>query len=95
MELTGPRWSRGAYLRLGGTAHDPQPLFTCSLTGNLEFLLPPGRFEIYAYSDEAQPSALPVEIKPEDRELLLGTIRSRSLRVSEARNDFRFIGESE
>jgi hypothetical protein len=52
VELTGPRWSRAAHLRLGGSAQDPRPLFTCSVTGKLEFLLPPGRFEIDAHADD-------------------------------------------
>ncbi|MFI5459544.1 MAG: WD40 repeat domain-containing protein [Isosphaerales bacterium] len=73
-ELTGPGWWRAAYLRLGDDFRAPRPLFTCSTNGALEFLLPPGRFTIFAYGNDVKPLELPVEIKPDDRELLLGTI---------------------
>jgi WD40 repeat protein len=73
-DLTGPGWWRAAYVRLGGRLQAPRPLFTCSTTGNLEFLLPPGQFEIFAYGDEVKPTTVPLEIKPDDRELVLGTI---------------------
>ena len=73
-ELTGPGWWRAAYLRLGGTNQAPRPLFTCSTTGGLEFLLPTGRFTIFAYGSDVKPIELPFDIKSDDRELLLGTI---------------------
>ena len=73
-ELTGPGWWRAAYLRLGGTIQAPRPLFTSSTTGGLEFLLPPGQFTIFAYGSDVKPIERSVEIKPDDRELFLGTI---------------------
>jgi hypothetical protein len=80
-ELTGPGWWRVAYLRLGRTHQAPRPLFTSSTAGKLEFLLPPGRFTIDAYGLDARSIELPVEIKPDDREVVLGTIE---LAASEA-----------
>jgi WD40 repeat protein len=74
-ELTGPGWWRGAYVRLGGDfARSPRPLFAGSTTGAFEFLLPPGRFAIWAYGSDAGSEDRPLEVKPGDRELILGTI---------------------
>ena len=73
-ELTGPGWWRAAYVRLGDDfVKAPRPLFTSSTTGALEFLLPPGRFTIWAYGSDIKSVDRPVEIKPDDRELILGT----------------------
>ena len=73
-ELTGPGWWRAAYVRLGNGTTAPRPLFTCSTTGALEFLLAPGRFTITPYGSDVKWEERPVEIKPDDRELFLGTI---------------------
>jgi hypothetical protein len=40
----GENWWRAAYVWLGENHRAPRPLFTSSTTGQLEFLLPPGRF---------------------------------------------------
>jgi WD40 repeat protein/beta-lactamase regulating signal transducer with metallopeptidase domain len=73
-ELTGPGWWRAAYLELGNGISAPRPLFTSSMTGELEFLLPPGRFTVMAYGSDVKWVERPVEIKQEDKELFLGTI---------------------
>ena len=51
-----------------------QPLLSSSTTGSVEFLLPPGKFTICAYGNDVQSTEVPVEVKPDDRELFLGTI---------------------
>jgi WD40 repeat protein len=61
-------------VRQGSGNSAPGPLFTCSKTGALEFLLPPGRFELMPYGSDVNWVERPVEIKPDDRELFLGTI---------------------
>ena len=73
-QLTGPGWWRAAYVGLGSGNTAPRPLFTCSTTGALEFLLPPGRVTVMAYGSDVQWVEHPVDIKPDDRELFLGTI---------------------
>jgi WD40 repeat protein len=80
-ELTGPGWWRAAYLYLGEGVRGPRPLFTSSTTGGLEFLLPPGRFTIFAYSTDTGSANHVIEIKPGDKEQLVGTI---DLPVSES-----------
>ena len=50
-ELDGSCWWRAAYVMLGDGNRAPRPLFTSSTTGQLEFLLPPGRFQIMAYGN--------------------------------------------
>ena len=61
-------------MKLGGNVQAPRALFTCTTAEGLEFLLPPGRFTLDAYGDDVQAVEVPVEVKPEDREMLLGTI---------------------
>ena len=74
-ELTGPGWWRAAYVRPGRCRNTaPRPLFASSTTGALEFLLPPGRFTLMPYGSDVRGEDRPVEIKPDDRELFLGTI---------------------
>ena len=48
-ELEGPGWERGAFLLMGDQTTDPFPLRAGSTTGELEFLVPPGRYTIIAY----------------------------------------------
>jgi WD40 repeat protein/beta-lactamase regulating signal transducer with metallopeptidase domain len=73
-ELGGPNWWRAAYLMLGDDSGAPRPLFTCSTTGELEFLLPPGRFTVTAYGSDANNVDRPVTIESGHRVLSLGTI---------------------
>jgi WD40 repeat protein len=72
-ELTGPGWRRCADLRTSG-AYPSRVLSTSSSRGSLEFLAPPGRFKIVAYGDDAKSTGIPLEVKPDDRELVIGTI---------------------
>jgi WD40 repeat protein len=72
-ELSGPGWWRAAYIRLGAPLEAPRPVFASTTTGELEFLLPPGQFMITAYGSDLHSVERSVEIKPDDRELLLGT----------------------
>jgi WD40 repeat protein/beta-lactamase regulating signal transducer with metallopeptidase domain len=72
-ELSEPGWWRAAYITVGGTIQAPRPLFASSTTGELEFLLPPGQFTIWAYGGDVKRVERSIEIKPGDRELLLGT----------------------
>ena len=72
-ELAGPGWWRAAYVWLGETHQAPRPLFTSSTKGELEFLLPPGRVMISAYGSDVKSVERSIEIKPDDRELFLGT----------------------
>jgi WD40 repeat protein len=72
-ELAGPGWWRAAYIALGDLPKAPRPLFASSTKGELEFLLPPGRVNIYAYGGDVKSVERTIEIKSEDRELVLGT----------------------
>jgi WD domain, G-beta repeat/WD40-like Beta Propeller Repeat len=74
VELTAPGWRRTAELRFQAPGQVLQPLRSSSTTGGLEFLLPPGRFTINASGSDVQSIEVPVEVKPDDRELFLGTI---------------------
>ena len=73
-ELTGPGWWRAAYVELGSGISAPRPCSPARQPVQLEFLLPPGRFTIMAYGSDVKWVERPVEIKPGDRELFLGTI---------------------
>jgi WD40 repeat protein len=66
-ELDRSRWWRAAYVMLGENNRAPRPLMACSTTGQLEFLLPPGRFKIMAYGDGTNPSFPAVEVEPGHR----------------------------
>ncbi len=57
-------WWRAAYVMLGDDNRAPRPLFTSSTTGELEFLLPPGRFTIWAYGMDTNSVQRPVEVAP-------------------------------
>jgi hypothetical protein len=73
-ELASPGWWRAAYVLLGGGINNnPRPLFASSTTGEFEFLLPPGRFIVHAYGEDVRSIERPLEVGPDDRELLLGT----------------------
>jgi WD40 repeat protein len=73
-ELAGPGWWRAAYVLLGGGIQTaPRPLFASSTKGAFEFLLPPGRVTINAYGSNVRWVERSIEIKPDDRELFLGT----------------------
>src|SRR5262249_46999345 len=73
-ELAGPGWWRAAYVLLGGGSQTgARPLFASSTRGEFEILLPPGRVTINAYGSNARSVERSIEIKPDDRELLLGT----------------------
>jgi WD40 repeat protein len=73
-ELAGPGWWRAAYVLIGGGIQtSPRPLFASSTKGEFEFLLPAGRVTIHAYGGDAGSVERSIEIKPDDRELLLGT----------------------
>ena len=74
-ELTGPGWWRAAYIVLGaGIEGTPRPLFASSTNGELEFLLPPGRVTLHAYGSDVKWVERPIDVKPDDRELVLGTL---------------------
>jgi WD40 repeat protein len=74
-ELTGPGWWRAAYIGLGaGIEGAPRPLFASSTNGELEFLLPPGRVTLHAYGSDVKRVERPIEIKPDDREMVLGAL---------------------
>jgi WD40 repeat protein/beta-lactamase regulating signal transducer with metallopeptidase domain len=73
-ELGGPDWWRAAYVGLGEDPQASRPLFTSSTKGELEFLLPPGRFKIMAYGADANNTEPIVEVKPGHRVLSLGVV---------------------
>ena len=74
-ELTGPGWWRSAYIVLGASIEGtPRPLFASSSNGELEFLLPPGRVTLHASGSDVKWVERPIEVKPDDRELILGTL---------------------
>jgi hypothetical protein len=65
--MDGSNWWRAAYVALGNDNMAPRPLFTSSVTGQLEFLLPPGRFTIMAYGNGSSSVHQPIEIQPGHR----------------------------
>ena len=73
-DLGGPSWWRAAYVLLGENHEAPRLLFTSSRTGELEFLLPPGRYMIMAYGNDANNTERSIEVKPGHRLLSLGVI---------------------
>ena len=73
-ELAGPGWWRAVYIVLGASIQGtPRPLFAMSVKGEFEFLLPPGQVTIHAYGSDVNSYERSIEIKPDDRELFLGT----------------------
>ncbi len=75
-ELDRSCWWRAAYVMLGDNNRAPRPLFTHSTTGQLEFLLPPGRFKIMAYGVGTNLAYPTVEIAPGHRVRNLGVIEA-------------------
>ena len=75
-ELDRSCWWRAAYVMLGDNNRAPRPLFTYSTTGQLEFLLPPGRFKIMAYGVSTNLAYPTVEIAPGHRVRNLGVIEA-------------------
>jgi Tol biopolymer transport system component len=73
-ELGGPHWERAAYVLLGEGGGTSRLLFTSSTTGELEFLLPPGRFTIEAFGADVNPTKRLVEIGPRHRVRSLGIV---------------------
>jgi WD40 repeat protein len=73
-DLGGPSWWRAAYVWLGENHKAPRPLFTSSTSGELEFLLPPGRFMIMAYGSDVDNTERIIEVKPGHRLLSLGVV---------------------
>jgi hypothetical protein len=59
---------------LGENHKAPRPLFTSSTSGELEFLLPPGRFMITAYGSDVDNTERIIEVKPGHRLLSLGVV---------------------
>ncbi len=73
-ELAGPGWWRAVYIVLGASIQGtPRPLFAMSTKGEFEFLLPPGQVTIHAYGSDVNSYERSIEIRPDDRELFLGT----------------------
>jgi WD40 repeat protein len=73
-ELDDSRWGRSATLLLGDDQRIPGPLHVGSTTGQIEFLLPPGRFQIWAYGAGTNPTSQAVEVGPGHRVRSLGII---------------------
>jgi hypothetical protein len=73
-DLGGENWWRAAYVWLGENHQAPRPLFSSSTTGQLEFLLPPGRFMISAYGSDVDNAERTTEVKPGHRVLSLGVV---------------------
>jgi WD40 repeat protein len=73
-DLDGDNWWRAAYVWLGENHRAPRPLFTSSTTGQLEFLLPPGRFLVMAYGSQVNNTERTVEVKPGQRLVSLGVV---------------------
>src|SRR5262249_52760132 len=67
-------WWRAAYIWLGEDHRSPRPLFANSSTGELEFLLPPGRYMAWAYGTGTKHVDRAFEVKPGHRVLGLGVI---------------------
>jgi WD40 repeat protein len=73
-DLGGENWWRAAYVWLGEDHRAPRPLFTSSTRGELEFLLPPGRYRIMAYGSDVNSTDRAIEVKPGHRLLSLGVV---------------------
>jgi beta-lactamase regulating signal transducer with metallopeptidase domain/Tol biopolymer transport system component len=74
VDIGGENWWRAAYVWLGENHRAPRPLFTSSTTGQLEFLLPPGRFLVMAYGRDVNNTEQTIEVKPGHRVLSLGVV---------------------
>ena len=73
-DLGGENWVRHAYVWLGETHKDPRPLFTNSTKGELEFLLPPGRYMLMLYGSDVKGTDRTIEVKPGHRLLDVGVV---------------------
>ncbi len=73
-DLGGTSWWRSAYIWLGENHEAPRPLLASSTSGQIEFLLPPGRFMVMAYGTEVYNRERTIEVKPGHRVLNLGVI---------------------
>ena len=73
-ELGGDGWWRAAYVWLGKDTQATPPQFTCSTTGHLEFLLPPGHFTVMALGSDVLNARRTFEVKPGRRLLNLGDV---------------------
>ena len=81
-DLEGPGWERGAFLLMGDQTTDPFPLRAGSTTGELEFLVPPGRYTIIAFGTDTERVVLrPVEIQPGHRVRSLGVALANPSRL--------------
>jgi Tol biopolymer transport system component len=74
VQLGGDGWWRAAYVWLGTNHQTARPLFTTSTNGELEFLLPPGRYMIMAYGGDVKGVDRVIEVKPGHRVLNLGVV---------------------
>ncbi len=74
VELGGAGWWRAAYVWVGENDRAARPLFTSSTNGELEFLLPPGRYMIMAYGSDVTSVRRVVEVQPGHRVLSLGVL---------------------
>ena len=72
--LDGSNFWRAAYVMLGDDNRAARPLFTCSTSSELEFFLPPGRYNLMVYGSEATMVYRPIEVAPGHRLLNLGDI---------------------
>jgi WD40 repeat protein len=82
-ELGGPSWSRAACVIPGDNSGAPRLLLTLSTSGELEFLLPPGRFTIGGFGDDTTVSMGSVEIGPRHRVRSLGIVEVTPSRTVE------------
>jgi WD40 repeat protein len=85
VELNGPNWSRFAYLypTEGDNVRGMNLLSTSSTTGELEFLLPPGRYTILALGTETIRVTRSVEIQPGHRVKSLGVVEVTPSRAAQ------------
>ncbi len=74
VEPRGERWRRMAEVPLGDDLRAPRPVWTRSTTSELELLLPPGRFLVWAGGQETESRKVPVVIEPGHRVLSLGVV---------------------
>ncbi len=73
-DLGGTNWWRSAYIWLGDNHEAPRPLLASSTSGQIEFLLPPGRFMVMAYGTEVYHRERIFEVEAGHRVLNLGVI---------------------
>ncbi len=91
VDLRNEDWWRAAYVWVGKNTQAPRPLFTSSTKGELEFLLPPGRYLIWAYGSHVEVVDRIIEVKPGHRVLSLGVLEaapSEAMRTGQFRLGF-------